>query len=131
MQSFALNIAMANLCSLEDTVRLYAKVMTLWRQYTRVLCVPHVVVKYEDLVDDFEHEVRRLLEFIGVEWDESILTYNQAQPSDAIVRTLSYHQVSQPIYRSARYRWRRYERYIEPIRPILQPHIREFGYTDD
>jgi hypothetical protein len=44
------------------------------------------------------------------------------------INTPSYHQVVKPIYRSARERWRNYERHLQPILPHLEPFLEYFGY---
>lgn len=128
MQSFKLNEANVNFFSLEDAARLYAKVMTLWQQYVRTLPVNYHVVKYETLVDDFEPEVRRLLAFIGVDWSDKVLHYAESVKARQDENTPSYHQVAEPLYRRARYRWRRYEQQIGAVRSTLSPYAEYFGY---
>jgi len=128
MQDFKINDAMANFFSIEDAAVLYAKVMSLWQQYRRVL--PHSchVVRYEDLVDDFEGETRRLLEFLGLEWDDAVLDYAGHAAARGRISTPSYDQVTEPIYRRARYRWRRYAEQLQPVMGLLEPFIEYFGY---
>ena len=128
MQRFEQNAAMIHFLTLEDTARLYDKVMNLWRQYLRVL--PHRchLVRYESLVEDFETETRRLLDFIGVPWDDAVRRYDKHAVRNRSINTPSYCQVSEPIYRRARYRWRRYAEQLEPIMEVLKPHIEYFGY---
>jgi tetratricopeptide (TPR) repeat protein len=128
MQNFEMNWAMANFLTLEDTALLYAKAMDLWRQCVRVLPHPYHLVRYEDLVDDFETEVRRLLEFLELDWDDGVRDYAEQARRRGRVNTVSYDQVVRPIYKQARYRWQRYAEYLEPIIGVLKPHIDYFGY---
>ncbi|CAN5214145.1 hypothetical protein BH24PSE2_BH24PSE2_02550 [soil metagenome] len=129
MQQYDSNDAFANFFTLEDTVNIYDKVMNLWRLYESVLPLDRHVVKYERLVDDLERETRRLLEFLEVPWDPAVLDYASRARERGRIWTNSYHQVTEPIYRRARYRWLRYRRYFEPHLERLAPHIHHFGYS--
>ena len=131
MQNFEINDAMANFHSIEDAARLYAKVMGLWRQYTEVLEPDFHAVRYEDLIDDFEGQVRGVLAFLGLEWDESVLAYADHAKGRDHINTPSYAQVTQPIYHRARFRWRRYAAHLAPVMDTLAPFIDHFGYGRD
>ena len=128
MQSFGHNDAMANFYTLEDAAHLYAETMGLWRHYVDILPVNFHPIKYEDLVTDLEGQARRLLEFLGVEWDPRVLDYNQYARARERIRTPSYEQVTEEIYTRARYRWQRYEEQMRPVLPVLAPFIDYFGY---
>ena len=130
MQSFGDNTGMANFLSLEDSVHLYERVMTLWRRYEVLMDMPIIRTRYEDLVDDFEGSVRELLEFLGLGWDDAVLDYRRHAAGRSI-NTPSYTQVTQKIYTRSRYRWRRYEKYFVPLIERLAPFIEEFGYADE
>lgn len=69
-------------------------------------------IRYEDTVADVEAQSRRLLEFLQLPFDESVLTFHE---SDRIVKTPSASQVRQPIYATAVERWRRYEKHLGPL----------------
>ena len=73
-------------------------------------------VRYEQLVEDGDAQIRRIVEFCGLPWDERCLRFWQAE---RVVLTPSYDQVRRPIYRSAVGRWRRYEACLEPLRQTL------------
>lgn len=128
MQSFAANEAMASFSTLESTVRTYAAVMGLWQDYARALPLRHHALRYEDMVADLEKETRILLDFLGVEWNEAVLNHTEHARQRSIINTPSYHQVTQPIYQHAKYRWKRYVREFEPMMPALYPFIERFGY---
>ena len=128
MQDFKINDAMASFFTLEDSARLYDKVMRLWQQYVRVLPHSYCVVRYEDLVDDFEAQTRRLLRFVGVDWNDAVRQYHQHAVQKRNISTPSYRQVTEPIYKRACNRWRRYAEQLEPIMSVLEPHIEHFGY---
>ena len=128
MQNFKINTANANFFSLEDAALFYSRVMELWCQYVELLPISYHMVKYEDLVANLEGETRRILQFLGLDWNENVLKFYQHAREKEHIKTASYHQVSRPIYTDAVYRWQRYEKYCEPIRDIVAPYIEHFGY---
>jgi hypothetical protein len=76
-----------------------------------------VEVTYEQLVDDFEAEARRLVESCGLAWEPACLRFHEtARP----VRTASVTQVRQPLYRKALGRWKAYEPHLAPLFDRLQ-----------
>lgn len=127
MQNFAINEAMVTFNTMEDTVALYARVMSMWQDYVSALPLNYHRVRYEDLVANFENEARALLEFLGVEWHERVKNFNEHAKNRAI-NTPSYHQVTQPIYQHARFRWTRYAAQLAPVMGTLAPFIEYFGY---
>ena len=128
MQHYAVSDAYANFYTLADAARAYSRVMDLWRLYVEKLPLRHHTVRYENLVDDLEGEGRRLLDFLGVPWDEKILEYRSSLESRGRINTSSYHQVGEALYTRSRDRWRAYESYFEPLMDTLRPHIEYFGY---
>jgi hypothetical protein len=69
-------------------------------------------VNYERLVGDLEGESRRLIEFLGLEWEPACLDFHRTERT---VATVSYWQVRQPIYSSSIGRWRHYENHLAPL----------------
>jgi tetratricopeptide (TPR) repeat protein len=130
MQNFQLNDAMANFCTIGDTVRLYAKTMDLWQAYREQLPLTVHTIRYEDVVDDFDGQVRALCDFLQVPWEDGLRQFSTRALDRGRINTPSYEQVSKPIYRDARYRWERYREHLAPFLPALQPYIDRFGYSD-
>jgi len=89
--------------------RAYQRLMAHWRT---VLPMPIHEVCYEDLVAQPETEARRLLEFCGLAWDPACLSEHAG---GGTVRTASFWQVRQPVYRSSVGRWRAYRDRIGPL----------------
>ncbi|MEO1574175.1 MAG: sulfotransferase, partial [Pseudomonadota bacterium] len=76
-----------------------------------------VRVCYETLVENFEPEVTRLLGKLGLDLHPACLAFHQQR---RVVTTQSFGQVSQPLYRSALARWRRYETHLAPMADALE-----------
>jgi Flp pilus assembly protein TadD len=130
MQNFKVNDAMANFCTIEDTVGLYARTMDLWQMCREQLPLMVHAIRYEDVVDDFDGQIRALCEFLQVPWEDSLRQFSKRALDRGRINTPSYEQVSKPIYREARYRWERYREHFEPFLPALRPYILQFGYED-
>lgn len=92
---------------------LYHRLMDHWR---KVLPIPMLELQYEDLVSDPEPQTRRLIEFLGLEWNDLCLDHT-ANPRTVV--TASSWQVRQPLYTSSVGRWRRYGEGFEPLRQAL------------
>jgi len=114
--------------NLEDTAATYAAVMNLWQEFTEHLPLRYHMIRYEDLVENLEGEARRLLEALDIEWSDTVLGHVEHAKSRGTISTPSYHQVTQPIYKTAKYRWKRYARELEPVMATLKPFIERFGY---
>jgi tetratricopeptide (TPR) repeat protein len=102
----------------------YRRLMAHWR----AVLPPRALleVRYEDLVDDPEGWSRRMLAHIGLPWDPRCLEFHR---TDRPVLTASNWQVRQPMSRSSVERWRRYERFIEPLREALRDEPGGSGAT--
>lgn len=128
MHGFEINSGTVHFTRLDSTVALYCGVMELWKLYREKLPLNFIQLRYEDLVREPEAELRRLLAFLGAEWSPKVLAHEQQALKRGRIPTPSYRQVSQPLYRHAAGRWRRYTRWLEPHLPRLEPFIRDFGY---
>ena len=73
-------------------------------------------VQYEELVTNFEPMVKRLLDFCGLEFEQSCVEFYK---SDRSVRTPSSEQVRQPIYKSGMDQWRGFEAHLAPLKEAL------------
>jgi len=75
-------------------------------------------VIYERMVEETEGEVRRLLDYCGLDFEPQVLEFYK---TDRAVRTASSEQVRQPIYRDATEEWRAYEPHLAPLKDALGP----------
>ena len=130
MQSFGPNDAMTGFSSLESIAEIYARVMGAWCEFAARLPLHWHRIRYEDLIADIEPETRKLLDFLGVGWDDAVLEHTRHAQQRLAIRTPSYHQVTQPIYQHAKYRWKRYEDDFGPVMATLRPFIEGFGYPE-
>jgi tetratricopeptide (TPR) repeat protein len=130
MQKFGDNNVMSGFADLESIAELYCRVMSAWLDYEQRLPLHWQRIRYEDLVTNFEAETRALLEFLGVGWSETVLEHTQHAQQRGIINTPSYHQVIQPLYQHAKYRWRRYESELAQVVEMLRPLIDRFGYAE-
>jgi predicted Zn-dependent protease len=116
--------------ALEDVGRYYRDYVTLMAHFDAVLPGRIHRVVYERMVEDTEGEVRRLLEYCGLPFEESCLRFFQ---NPRPVRTASSEQVRQPIYREGVDHWRHYAAWLGPLEwalgPLLQsyPDVPELG----
>jgi tetratricopeptide (TPR) repeat protein len=104
--------------SLEDVGRYYRDYVDLMAHFDAVLPGRVHRVIYEHMIDDTEAEVRRLLEYCGLSFDERCLRFYE---NERAVRTASSEQVRQPIFRDAVEHWRHYDPWLGPLRDALGP----------
>ena len=111
--------------TLESAARHFALIAGLVAHYRAVLPMRHLAVRYEDLVRDQEDQVRRLFDFIGEPYDARALDFHENRRP---ARTASYAQVTEKLYDSSVFRYRRYRRHLAPVEAILRPWIAASGY---
>ena len=102
--------------SIEDIARYYRTYLELMRHWDAVLPGRVLRVQHEDVVDDLEGNVRRLLEHCELEFEPACVEFHKTERS---VRTASSEQVRQPIYREGLDQWRHYEPWLERLREVL------------
>lgn len=92
----------------------YQALMAHWRS---VLPPSHFIeVDYENVVEDIEREARRMLEFLGLDWEPACLDFHQTKRP---VRTSSVNQVRQPVYKTSAGRWRKHAEHLGPLLAAL------------
>lgn len=103
--------------SLQDLGQYYRDYVALMQHWDQVLPGFVLRVQHEDVLADLEGQVARMLEFIGVPFEESCLRYYETERA---VRTPSSEQVRQPLYQDAMSQWQHYEPWLEPLREALR-----------
>ena len=124
----ALSIFFTNFWSLHNYAWDRSDIVFQFRQYERLMAHWRSVlppdrfteVDYEALVADREMETRRLIRFIGLDWDEACLA---PERNTRVVQTASVWQARQPVYMTSVERWRNYEPWLGELRELLEsPH---------
>ena len=91
----------------------YEKLMAHWDEV-----LPGFVLKvqHEEVIDDLETQVRRLLDFCGLPFEQACVDFHQTKRT---IKTPSSEQVRQPIYRSGMEQWKNYQAFLEPLKKVL------------
>ena len=129
MANFMLNPAMRSFTRLDEAARTYDAVLDAWTRAETLLPLNVHRVRYERMVEDLANEMRPLLDFLGLPWDEKVLDNQGAAAARGRVRTASYAQVGEPIYTRAAGRWESYRAQLAPVLPILAPWAEKMGYA--
>lgn len=99
-----------------DIANYYADYLRLMKHWHDVMPNKVLTVEYEQVVDDLETQVRRLLAHCQLDFEESCLDFHRTQRS---VRTASSEQVRQPIFKDALEQWRNFESHLMPLKNAL------------
>ncbi len=124
---FGMNAAMFEFLSLEGAAAYYDAVMRLADVYRDCLPVPQHIVRYENLVEDFEGTARAVCDFVDLEWYEKMADVAAAARSREI-STPSAAQLARGLNSEGQGAWRRYRDQMAPVLPILEPWVSRFGY---
>lgn len=105
---------------LENVGTYYKDYVALMDHWDAVLPGEILRVQYEDVVGDTETQVRRVLDYLGLPFEEACLEFHKTKRS---VRTASSEQVRQPIFKSGLEQWRHFEPWLGPLKEALGPEI--------
>ena len=106
---------------LEEIGNYYRDYVELMNHWDEVLPDFVLRVQHEDVVDDLETQVRRILDFCDLPFEQSCVDFHKTQRS---VRTPSAEQVRQPIFRTALDAWQNYEAWLDPLKEALGDDVR-------
>ena len=129
MQDFEINAAMANMVDLDRIVDLYCIAMETFKICRSEYNLNVHTIRYEDLLEDLKGESSALLTFLDLTWETKMEDYRATALKRGRINTPSYSQVSQPIYKEAKYRWVNYKEYLDKYSDQIEPWIQEFGYV--
>ena len=101
---------------LEQIGRYYADYVDLMEHWDEVLPGRVLRVRHEDVLDDLEGQTRRMLDHIGLPFEEQCLAFHETRRA---VRTASSEQVRQPITRAGQGAWKPYEAWLDPLKAAL------------
>jgi tetratricopeptide (TPR) repeat protein len=108
---------------LDELGRYYRNYVELMDHFDRVLPGRVHRVFYENMVDDTEAEVQRLLAYCGLPFEEGVLRFHENQRA---VRTASSEQVRRPIFRDGMEQWRHFEPWLDPLKRSLGRVLDEY-----
>jgi tetratricopeptide (TPR) repeat protein len=109
--------------SIEDIARYYRTYLELMRHWDQVLPGWVLRIDHEDVVDDLEGNVRRILDFCGLAFEPQCIEFHKTVRS---VRTASSEQVRQPIYREGLDQWKHFEPWLEPLKHALGDALKRY-----
>jgi hypothetical protein len=109
-----------DLRDLGKAYRLYNDYMKHW---TSMMGDRMLEVRYEDMVNDLENQAHRIINYLGLPWDDACLKFYE---NERTVLTASVTQVRKPIYKTSTNRWRKYEPYLKPLLEELGPLVAEY-----
>jgi tetratricopeptide (TPR) repeat protein len=130
MQQFRPNEAFIHFDSIEASARTYDAVMQVWHRIVERLPLRLHYVRYEALVAAPEQELAGAAAALGLAGLGAAMDPGQRLAERGRIRTNSYQQVAEPVYRRAAGRWQRYRPWLEPVLPLLRPHLERFGYEE-
>ena len=105
--------------SLPDIARYYRDYIALMDHWDAVLPGKVLRVQHEQIVEDLDTNVRRLLEFCGLDFEPACLEFYKTERS---VRTASSEQVRRPIFREGLEQWRNFDPWLGPLKEALGRH---------
>jgi len=105
---------------LEDIARYYRTYVELMDHWDAVLPGLVLRVQHEDVIDDLEGNVRRILDYCGLPFEDACVEFHKTKRS---VRTPSSEQVRQPIFRDGLDQWKNFEPWLAPLREFLGPEL--------
>jgi predicted Zn-dependent protease len=102
--------------SIEDIARYYRTYLDLMEHWDRALPGRVLRIQHEDVIDDLEGSVRRILDHCGLPFEQSCVDFHRNPRS---VRTPSSEQVRQPIFRDGLDQWKTFTPWLAPLREAL------------
>lgn len=103
--------------SQENLGRYYAAYIKLMDHWNEVLPGFVLTVNNEDVIEDLPGQVRRILDFCGLPFEQQCVDYHLTQ---RVIKTPSSEQVRQPIYRSGMDQWKHFEAFLSPLKSIVE-----------
>jgi len=128
LQNFLLNVPMASFLEIRDAADLYDASMRLFLRGRERSDLPVHGLAYERLVEVPEEELRRTIDFLGLDWWPALLDHRATAARRKSIPTPSYDTVSQPLSRKPSGRWRHYSKQLEPVLPTLMHWAGQLGY---
>ena len=127
-QAFEPNNAMANFRSIDSSAKIYDLTMKMWVEYKDKLDIKYVTSKYEDLIEDFDSNILKVLNFLNLKWNKNIKNYRDTALKRQKINTPSSSQVIQPLYKTSIEKWKYYEKFFKNSHLYLDQWRKYFKY---
>jgi tetratricopeptide (TPR) repeat protein len=124
---FLMNRYTYHLLTVEGAARLYGAAMQVADRMEELASLETLAVAHEDLVEDFEREMRKVCRFLGLDWSGALKSFAGRVRSRGVA-TPSAAQLSRGLNSDGVGQWRRYASQLEPVAPFLEPWVVRFGY---
>jgi len=108
---------------LSDIAQYYNDYVTLMDHWDAVVPNDVLRVRYEDVTEDIEAQVTRILDYCGLPFESACLDFHKTERA---VRTASSEQVRQPLYKSGVDHWQKYEEHLQSLITDLEPSIKAY-----
>jgi tetratricopeptide (TPR) repeat protein len=128
MANFRLNFAMRSFTDLTEAALTYDTVFRAWHRARDLFGIAAHAVRYERLIADPRGELKPLVDWLDLEWNDQLLKHEDTARTRGRVRTASYAQIGEKLYTRASGRWRRYADQLSQVQPILDPWVRLMDY---
>ena len=128
MQQFTPNDSMMNFINLKDSANFYDISMKLYKMYFELFKSNIYEIKYEDVIQNFDDTIKKLLNFLNLEWEDEVQKFYKTARERGIISTPSYNQINKPLYQKSIQRWKNYEKNFAEIDTDLNFWKNEFKY---
>ena len=118
---------MINFLDIEDTIDFYNRVFDLFEHYENEIGLEIFKIKYENIVNNFQHEINSVLSFLDLEFESKLSEFYITAKNKNKISTPSYSQVINPLYTSSIGRWKKYDQ-IKDRSFKLDKWIKKFNY---
>ena len=118
---------MINFLALSDTINFYNEVFTLFEIYEKQFNLDYYQIKYENIINNFNSEVKLLLKYLNLDFEKNLEKFYITAMSRNNISTPSYSQVINPLYKSSIGRWINYNNYYN-FEGKLNKWINKFNY---
>ena len=106
----------------------YDNLLSLWVKTLSITQLNFQYLLYEDLVSDFDNQVKSLINFVQFEWSDDYLNFYKQTKSRGMIHTPSYNQVNKPINPDSKFRFNNYLLEVDPIIDITKKWQNHFNY---
>ncbi len=127
LTAFKINDGMVNFENIQTTSFFYNECFELLFKYFHYYDINYHEVRYENVITTFEDEIKKLLNFLNLKFEESIYNFNTTAMQRDKINTPSYDQVVQPIYSSSINRYKNFDE-IKNIKVDINQWINKFSY---